>query len=176
VRRFAPSYITGPSQDDQPNRKPGVLEAALLLIVELAASIRQHGLVNPITVNTTTPWLIGKEPDPAISHRLAPPQAVKTVPSWAQVMREVGAEVAPIVTAGAAIYLLESEERRWLAYHLLHRYTGEAQWQSLPAIIYYTRSIWRQAAENTVRADLNAIAKARPLRSCSWIFSSKRRV
>lgn len=59
--------------------------------------------------------------------------------------------------------LIESGERRWLAYHLLRLYQGE-RWDKIPATRSDGRdSVWRQATENTARRALNAIGMARQL-------------
>lgn len=58
-------------------------------------------------------------------------------------------------------YQLETGERRWLAYHLLHWVFGDDSWRSIPARVVRGVNIWRQAAENNARANLNAIGKAR---------------
>jgi hypothetical protein len=94
-------------------KAPG--EAAFMRIVDLAASIKRDGLVNPITVY--------KQDD---NH-----------------------------------YILETGERRWLAYHLLYVHTKDDQWRTIPAQVVDQFSVWRQAGENNARADLNAIGKAR---------------
>lgn len=60
-------------------------------------------------------------------------------------------------------HLIESGERRWLAYHLLHMHLGE-QWAKIPAAKgSRTDSVWRQATENTARRQLNAIGMARQI-------------
>ena len=59
-------------------------------------------------------------------------------------------------------FLLESGERRWLAFHLLTLYDREGErWARIPAHIQPERDVWRQASENSARDDLNAIARAR---------------
>jgi len=59
--------------------------------------------------------------------------------------------------------LIESGERRWLAFHLLHMHLGEA-WAKIPAAKGNTNdSVWRQASENTQRRALNAIGMARQI-------------
>ncbi len=59
-------------------------------------------------------------------------------------------------------FLLESGERRWLAFHLLTLYDREGErWARIPANIQPERDVWRQASENSARDDLNAIARAR---------------
>ncbi|MDX1992780.1 MAG: hypothetical protein SF029_10330 [bacterium] len=66
-------------------------------------------------------------------------------------------------------YQLETGERRWLSYHLLNGYFDgrpgtpdeRGLWSKIPAREMKGLDIWRQATENTARANLNAIARAR---------------
>ena len=58
-------------------------------------------------------------------------------------------------------YQIETGERRWLAHHLLGLMTGETTWQTISARVVEQSSVWRQAGENSARADLNTISKAR---------------
>lgn len=66
-------------------------------------------------------------------------------------------------------YRLETGERRWLAYHLLHawfdghdgRPDEREEWGTIPARVVEKFDVWRQASENNARDDLNAIGKAR---------------
>jgi hypothetical protein len=98
-------------------KKIGPLEASFLDVIELAASIRQHGLTNPITV----------------------------------ARQSTG-------------YRLETGERRWLAFHVLYIYENQNKaWEKIPARVVDVPDVWRQAAENGVRANLNAIGRARQL-------------
>jgi hypothetical protein len=62
-------------------------------------------------------------------------------------------------------YLVETGERRLLAYNLLHSKPKlvEGDWDRIPARVVESRSAWRQAAENSARQDLNAISMARQL-------------
>lgn len=60
-------------------------------------------------------------------------------------------------------HIIETGERRWLAFHLLHAHTDEEQWTRIPARVVDQFNRWRQAAENNARQDLNAIGKARQL-------------
>jgi len=63
-------------------------------------------------------------------------------------------------------YMIETGERRWLAYHLLNVYfedAGEQDWSKIPARVMPDRSVWRQATENNVRQNLNAVSRARQL-------------
>lgn len=62
------------------------------------------------------------------------------------------------------VYRIETGERRWLAFHLLYLLYKEEdseRWHNIPARVVEEMNIWRQASENNVRADLNAIDKAR---------------
>jgi len=60
-------------------------------------------------------------------------------------------------------FLIETGERRWLAYHILRAYMGES-WGKVPASRSNGRDyVWRQATENTARRQLNAIGMARQL-------------
>lgn len=77
----------------------------------------------------------------------------------------------PITVAhiGGGTYRLETGERRWLAYHLLHawfdghdgRPDEGARWESIPARVMDEIDVWRQASENNARDNLNIIGKAR---------------
>lgn len=66
-------------------------------------------------------------------------------------------------------YRIETGERRWLAFHVLFGYfNGDSgkpnerdKWENVPCIVVEDFSVWRQASENTARADLNAIGRAR---------------
>ncbi len=100
------------------NQQPKPLEAALLKIIDLAASIRREDLTNPITV---------------ASHGIG--------------------------------YMIETGERRWLAFNLLYKLTEDVKWKKIPArtIEGFKPDVWRQATENNARDDLNAIGKARQL-------------
>lgn len=70
----------------------------------------------------------------------------------------------PITVASSGLkYKLETGERRWLAYHLLHLHTQDDSYARIAARTVNDINIWRQAAENNARANLNAISKARQL-------------
>lgn len=91
-------------------------ELPLLRLADLAASIHQDGLTNPVTV------------------------------------------------AGSGdSYLIETGERRWVAYHLLNNYIGGDAYRAIPARRVAAVNLWRQASENTARDNLNAIARARQI-------------
>jgi hypothetical protein len=66
---------------------------------------------------------------------------------------------------GDGYHILETGERRWLAFHLLNAaYGGETdKWSKIPTRVMEAFSRWRQASENNTRSDLNAIGKARQL-------------
>mgnify|MGYP005839036667 CR=1 FL=1 len=68
----------------------------------------------------------------------------------------------PITVAPRGLkYSLETGERRWLAYHLLYLQTREERYAQIAARTVDSVNLWRQAAENNARANLNAIGKAR---------------
>lgn len=59
-------------------------------------------------------------------------------------------------------YLIESGERRWLAYNFLWWINGgDESWGKIPAQVAPQFSAWQQARENTARSQLNAIQMAR---------------
>ena len=91
-------------------------ELPLLRLADLAASILQDGLTNPITV--------------------------------------VGSRDT---------YVIETGERRWVAFHLLNAYIGGEEYKAIPARRVPELNLWRQASENTARDNLNAIARARQI-------------
>lgn len=64
---------------------------------------------------------------------------------------------------GNGSYLIETGERRWLTFHLLHIFSDGGEWSKIPAREVKAASVWRQASENTSREQLNAISMARQL-------------
>jgi hypothetical protein len=56
---------------------------------------------------------------------------------------------------------VETGERRWIAHHLLNAHDPDAGFDKIVARVMDEFSVWRQASENSVRNDLNAIGKAR---------------
>lgn len=62
-------------------------------------------------------------------------------------------------------YMIETGERRFLAYNLLHNLPDfvEGIWDHIPARVVEAHDLWRQAAENGARQDLNAVSMARQL-------------
>lgn len=58
-------------------------------------------------------------------------------------------------------YLLETGERRLMAYHLLNVLYPAGEWQTIKARVVDAVDVWRQATENNVRESLNAVARAR---------------
>lgn len=59
--------------------------------------------------------------------------------------------------------VIETGERRWLSYHLLHLTFGD-EWVKIPAAKGDAKnSAWLQAEENTQRRQLNAVSMARQL-------------
>jgi hypothetical protein len=59
-------------------------------------------------------------------------------------------------------YGIETGERRWLAYHILHSVYGD-DYKLILVRQVNERNVWRQASENNARENLNAIARARQL-------------
>lgn len=108
-------YLASASDVARPD-EIGPLEENLLELIELAISIKNEGLTNPITV-------------------------------------------APMGLS----YRLETGERRWMAYHLLFAVLQDDAYSRIAARTVDSLNIWRQAAENNARANLNAISKARQL-------------
>ena len=58
--------------------------------------------------------------------------------------------------------VIESGERRWLAYHLLQMFSGK-DYSRIPTIEKDEVDVWAQAAENGSRTPLNAIGMARQI-------------
>ncbi|MCS6835794.1 MAG: ParB N-terminal domain-containing protein [Anaerolineae bacterium] len=68
----------------------------------------------------------------------------------------------PITVAPMGLkYRLETGERRWLAYNLLYIYTKDDAYSRISARTVDRVNVWRQAAENNARSNLNAISRAR---------------
>lgn len=59
------------------------------------------------------------------------------------------------------MFLIETGERRWLAHHLLHEFISPKYGKIKATEV--ERDVWRQAAENNNRDNLNAIQMARQL-------------
>jgi hypothetical protein len=64
---------------------------------------------------------------------------------------------------GDGEFMVIAGERRLLAHHLLTMLVDDSKYKKIPATIEEERNVWRQAAENNARDDLNAISKARQL-------------
>ena len=60
-------------------------------------------------------------------------------------------------------FLIETGERRWVAYHLLNAIVDGDAYAAIPARRMAELNLWRQASENTARDALNAIARARQI-------------
>lgn len=81
----------------------------------------------------------------------------------AQDIRRVGLTNPISIISQRGRFLIESGERRYLAYHVLQIFDGET-WAKIPAITSNGKDfVWRQASENTARRALNAIGMARQL-------------
>lgn len=79
----------------------------------------------------------------------------------ADIRREGLTNPITVMQRASDIYLLETGERRYLAHILLAGLYPEDEWTKIKARIVEETNPWRQASENTARADLNAIARAR---------------
>jgi hypothetical protein len=104
------------------------------------------------------------ESDDTIEHKTADP----VVDSYFEVLRLAASIhrdglMNPVRAARrGSSWLLESGERRWVAYHLLEKYKI-GDYASIPAVVIDSVDVWKQAAENGARAPLNAIGMARQL-------------
>lgn len=102
----------------QNGRDMGVMERGFMDLVELAASIRRDGLIEPIMVAPT----------------------------------------------GNGLNQIVVGERRWLAHHLLADvFRDDDAFRKIAAVTTDKADVWKQAAENNNRVNLNAIGKARQL-------------
>ena len=76
-----------------------------------------------------------------------------------------GGQVSPITVGevdGGASYRIETGERRYWAHHWLNMWLGEG-FEQIHCIVVDDATPWRQAAENTSREGLSAMALARQL-------------
>jgi hypothetical protein len=90
--------------------------------------------------------------------------ALLRIVSLAASIRRDGLTNPITVVPKGSSYIIETGERRWLAFQMLRiHFPNETNWKRIPARVMERASIWRQASENNVRSDLNAIAKARQL-------------
>jgi hypothetical protein len=113
--RYMRALLSGKVSPDSKWVATSPVENSLLVIVELALSIREKGLINPVTA----------------------------------------------YSADGEHYYLETGERRWLAFHLLQSLDKTGKYNFLPVIPTTGADVFRQAAENTLRKNLNMIGRAR---------------
>jgi hypothetical protein len=76
-----------------------------------------------------------------------------------------GGQVSPITVVeidGGSSFRIETGERRFWAYHWLDTWVGD-EFDQIQCIVVEESSPWRQAAENTSREGLSAMAMARQL-------------
>ncbi|MCY4525998.1 MAG: hypothetical protein OXB89_05265, partial [Anaerolineaceae bacterium] len=78
-------------------------------------------------------------------------------------IRQIGLTNPVTVARAERAFQLETGERRWLAFHLLHQHFPDENWSHIPAHLVEQVDVWRQAGENSARRDLNAIGRARQL-------------
>lgn len=81
-----------------------------------------------------------------------------------------------VTSATRTAYQIERGEIRWLAFHLLYLYEQDQKWARILASVEPTRNVWRQAAENGARQNLNAIARARQIALLVMDIHSQRHV
>lgn len=78
------------------------------------------------------------------------------------IYRDKLANAITAVRLDGEVYRIETGERRWLAYHLLHLvFPSELQWKKISVRLVDHFNVWRQASENAERHNLNGIGKAR---------------
>lgn len=96
---------------------------------------------------------------------------MKIVGLAASIRRDGLSNPVSLVRSGTQ-YEIETGERRWLAFHLLHWQFGDADiisdrvkrnWAKIPSRVVKHVDVWRQASENNARDNLNAVSKARQL-------------
>lgn len=88
-------------------------------------------------------------------------KALLEVVALASSIRRVGLTNPITIAREGRGFRLETGERRWLAFHLLHSRFPHENWTKIPAHLVDRVSVWRQASENNARQDLNAIGRAR---------------
>jgi hypothetical protein len=81
----------------------------------------------------------------------------------ADIFRAGGVTNAPTVAGIPGNYVLETGEMRWFSFQILFLYTGESRWSKMPVVIVAEIDVWKQASENSVRNNLNAIERSRTL-------------
>ena len=90
--------------------------------------------------------------------------ALRAIVATAATIRH-GGQVSPITVSeveGGAYFRIETGERRYWAHHWLNTWLGDG-FDQIQCIVVPQSSPWRQAAENTSREELSAMAMARQL-------------
>lgn len=90
--------------------------------------------------------------------------ALRAIVATAATIRH-GGQVSPITVCevdGGSYYRIETGERRYWAHHWLNTWLGDG-YDQIQCIVVERASPWRQAAENTSREGLSAMALARQL-------------
>jgi hypothetical protein len=91
-------------------------------------------------------------------------EALRSIVATAATIRH-GGQVSPITVAevdGGSYYRIETGERRYWAHHWLNMWLSNG-FDQIQCIVVGDATPWRQAAENTSRESLSAIALARQL-------------
>lgn len=148
-RRAIPSAVRA-LWDEQPRTLPELFQEWLRLI-EVESG-------KPFDVQT----YLTTDKDFALNEQPGPIEAAfQKVAELANSIRRDGL-VNPITVVQNGIrYTIETGERRWLAFHLLHAYTQDDQWVRISARTVDNVDRFRQAAENAQRDNLNMVARAR---------------
>lgn len=81
----------------------------------------------------------------------------------AAINREGLTNAITVVNLGMDRYQIETGERRYQAYRLLHGVFQEERFAKIPARVESKSDVWKQASENGSRKPLNAIGMARQL-------------
>lgn len=184
-RRVVPSTLRG-KWDGTPGRTRTLFQAWLQAITEARSSRGEPPFdLDAYLTASATPRAEAAEAD-AVLPQIGVDAAEEPAPIEAALLRIVALAANirqnglanPITVARddrAEGFIIETGERRWLAYHLLRWHFGDTEtaaingedvtldWTKIPARVVDAPDVWRQASENSARADLNAIGKARQL-------------
>jgi len=152
-RRAVPSAVRA-SWDGSPESVARMIAAWVDHAVEQTLDWRIHGY----TTYLRDPEVVGDveddDPSPTVS------SLIRLLDLAVSIRRD--GLTNPITVSGMkGKYMIETGERRWLAFHLLRYHLDDGSaFGSIPARLV-KRDVWRQASENTIREDLNAVGKAR---------------
>lgn len=135
----------------EPDALPDIFDAWLRLVSEKRQS--NFDLVAYIMADEDAPE--------RSDHESAIESSLLSLADLASSIRRDGLTNPITVARRGRKYQIETGERRWLAFHLLHAYIDHEAFAKMPARVVERVDVWRQATENAVRANLNAISLAR---------------